>query len=151
VFRTRHQGLARRVLAILLAAAIAGCTAPPPAPTNPFLGTWSTPDSATILIRQDTVVQNQPDGQSVALDRNSCNGRFSFTYTVWHREALAALLPRQPNLDKNLSALLAAPTYPVALLRCDHGDHTYVLLNDHEIVAIYRDGDIGVVEHLARR
>jgi hypothetical protein len=47
--------------------------------------------------------------------------------------------------------LLVAPTYPVASLRCDRGDHTYVLLNDRELVAIYRDGDIGVVERLARR
>jgi hypothetical protein len=46
---------------------------------------------------------------------------------------------------------LVAPSYPVAVLRCDQGDHTYVMLNDHELVAIYRDGDIGVVERLARR
>jgi hypothetical protein len=61
------------------------------------------------------------------------------------------MLPRQPNLSQNLSSLLVAPTYPVASLRCDQGDHTYVLLNDRELVAIYRDGDIGVVERLARR
>ena len=66
-------------------------------------------------------------------------------------QALTALLPRQPGLGKNLSDLLVAPTYPVAQLHCDHGDQTYVLLNDNQLVAIYRDGDIGAIERLARR
>ncbi|MBV8090766.1 MAG: hypothetical protein JO139_14575 [Alphaproteobacteria bacterium] len=47
--------------------------------------------------------------------------------------------------------MLVEPSYPVAMLDCDRGDQTYVLLNDGELVAIYRDGDIGAIERLARR
>jgi hypothetical protein len=47
--------------------------------------------------------------------------------------------------------MLVEPSYPVAMLVCDRGDQTYVLLNDGELVAIYRDGDIGAIERLARR
>jgi hypothetical protein len=140
---------------VFIAQALFACAVPPPpgaaAPQNPFVGTWATAENDRIMIRPDTVVQHQANGQDTALDSQTCNGNFSFSYAVRNRDALTGLLPRQPNLDKNLSAILVAPTYPVALLRCDQGDHTYVLLNDHELVAIYRDGDIGVVERLARR
>ena len=136
---------------ILCLTALLACAVPPAPLRNPFIGTWATSDNDTISIRQDTVVQHQSDGQNIPLDRQTCNGTFSFSYTVQTREALTGLLPRQPDLDKNLSTLLSAPTYPVAQLRCDRGDHTYVLLNDHALVVIYRDGDIGVVQRLARR
>jgi hypothetical protein len=151
VFRCRDRRPVRRALPALLAAGLAACAAPPAPPANPFVGTWATADNDTVTLRQDTVVENQPNGRSTPLDRSTCNGTFSFGYAVWRREALTGLLPRQPNLAQNLSELLVAPTYPVALLRCDQGDHTYVMLNDRELVAIYRDGDIGVVERLARR
>jgi hypothetical protein len=134
-----------------ISAALFGCALPPPPPTNPFVGTWANADNDTITIRQDTVVQNEANGERTPLDKETCNGAFSFGYATWNRNALIGLLPRQPNLDENLSTLLVAPTYPVALLRCDQGDHTYVLLNDHELVAIYRDGEIGAIERLARR
>ena len=39
----------------------------------------------------------------------------------------------------------------MAELDCDRGDQTYVLLNDRQLVAIYRDGDIGAIEQMARR
>jgi hypothetical protein len=153
VFRSREWRHLRGAILTMIAITLFGCAAPPPAsaPRNPFVGTWANADNDTITIRQDTVVPDQRNGQSTPLDSRTCNGNFSFSYTTSKREALAGLLPRQPNLDQNLSALLVAPTYPVAVLRCDQGDHTYVLLNEHELVAIYRDGDIGVVERLARR
>ncbi len=137
---------------LLLLAAPAACTAVgPPQPQNWFVGTWADPDNDTITIRQDTVVQNQRDGRSLALDSSACDGAFSFTYAAWSRQTLTGLLPRQPGLGKSLSDLLVAPSYPVAVLHCGHGDQTYVLLNDRQLVAIYRDGDIGAVERLARR
>jgi hypothetical protein len=137
---------------MLLTAGLAACAvSPPPPPANPFVGTWADADNNMVNIRQDTVVENAPGGQTTALDNKTCNGSFSFGYAVWRRETLIALLPRQPGLTRNLSTQLPAPTYPVALLRCDQGDHTYVMLNDRELLAIYRDGDIGAVEHLARR
>jgi hypothetical protein len=140
-------------VALLFAAIVAACAAPqaPPPPPNPFLGTWATPDNDTVTIRQDTVVETQPNRQSIPLDSATCNGSFSFGYGVRDRTALTGLLPRQPNLEQNLSGLLPAQSYSVAVLRCDKGDHTYVLLNDRELLAIYRDGDIGVIQRLARR
>lgn len=152
MLRCRGRRSFRRVAPTLLSLALAACVAPrPPPEQNPFVGAWADPDNDTIAIRQDTVVQNQPDGQRTALDASTCGGTFSFVYATWSRQALAGLLPRQPDLGKKLSDLLVAPTYPVAALRCAHGDQTYVLLNDRQLVAIYRDGDIGAVERLARR
>jgi hypothetical protein len=133
-------------------AIVAACAAPQaPPPPNPFVGTWATPDNDTVTIRQDTVVESRPNSQGIPLDSTTCNGLFSFGYGVRDQTALTALLPRQPNLQQNLSGLLPAHSYPVAVLRCDKGDHTYVLLNYRELLAIYRDGDIGVIERLARR
>lgn len=151
MFRCRNRRPLRRAVPTLLATVLASCAVPQPPPANPFIGTWTTPDNDTVTLQQNTVIENQSNGQTTPLDNKTCNGTFSFGYAVWNRDSLTGLLPRQPNLSKNLSELLAAPTYPVALLRCDQGDHTYVMLNDHELVAIYRDGDIGVVERLARR
>jgi hypothetical protein len=142
----------RRVVPTPLLLVLAACAASQTSQVqNPFVGTWADPDNDTIAIRQDTVVQNRPDGQSAALDSSLCGGAFSFAYATWSRQALTGLLPRQPDLGKTLSDLLVAPTYPVAVLHCAHGDQTYVLLNDRQLVAIYRDGDIGAIERLARR
>jgi hypothetical protein len=150
--RPRGRPRYRRVAALLLLAAPAACaTQRPPPSQNPFVGIWSDPDNETITIRQDTVVQNQPDGRSIALGTDTCDGAFSFAYANWNRRALTGLLPRQPSLDRTLSDLLVAPVYPVAVLHCGNGDQTYVLLNEHQLVAIYRDGDVGAVERLARR
>lgn len=147
----RDHRLSPRALLVLIPAALFACAAPPAPPPNPFIGTWATGDNNTITIRQDTVVQNQPDGRNTPLDSETCNGAFSFGYSVESRATLTGLLPRQPNLSKDLSALLVAPHYPIATLRCDRGDQTYILRNDRELIAIYRDGDIGAVERLARR
>ena len=127
------------------------CAAPQPQVQNPFLGTWANADNDAITIRADTVVVNQPNGQSTALGNAVCGGVFGFAYATWSSQTLTALVSRQPGLGKNLSELLVAPTYPVAQLHCDHGDQTYILLNDRQLVVIYRDGDIGAIERLARR
>jgi hypothetical protein len=140
-----------RALLLTILLALAACAAPPPQAQSPFIGTWATADNDAITIRADTVVLNQSNGQLTPLDNNVCNGVFSFAYATWNSQALIALLPRQPGLGKNLSELLTAPTYPVAQLHCDHGDQTYILLSDSQLVAIYRDGDIGAIERLARR
>jgi hypothetical protein len=137
---------------MLILLALAACAAPQaPQLQTPFIGSWANADNDTITIRADTIVLNQPNGQSTALGSSGCGGVFSFAYADWSSQALTALLPRQPGLSKNLSEMLVAPTYPVAQLHCGHGDQTYILLNDHQLVAIYRDGDIGAIERLARR
>ena len=124
---------------------------PPSASSNPFIGTWATADNNSVTIRQDTVIQTQPDGRTTALDPATCRGVFRFGYDTKSREALTDLISRQPGLRRKLSEMLVEPSYPVATLDCDRGDQTYVLLNDGELVAIYRDGDIGATERLARR
>ena len=134
----------------LLAVLPLACAAPAP-PPNPFVGTWATADNNAVTIREDTIVQTEPDGKNVTLDKALCRGVFGFGYTTKTRQNLTDLVPRQPELRKKLSELLAQPSYPVAVLDCDQGDQTYVLLNDQQLVAIYRDGDIGAIERLARR
>ena len=140
------------VALLILAGSPLACVVPEAAPSrNPFVGTWATTDNDSVTIRQDTIVQTQPDGQSTALDKNTCPGLFRFVYDTQSRQALTELIPRQPDLRKKLSDLLVEPSYPVARLDCDKGDQTYVLLNDRQLVAIYRDGDIGAIDRLARR
>jgi hypothetical protein len=135
----------------VLAAIPLACALPQsPQTENRFVGTWVTADNASITIRPDTIVQHQPDGESTALDKNACRGIFHFSYGTKSRQALTALVPRQPELRQRLSDLLVEPSYPVAELDCDRGDQTYVLLNDRQLVAIYRDGDIGAIDRLAR-
>jgi hypothetical protein len=118
---------------------------------NPFLGDWVTTENAGITIRPDTVVQHQPDGESTVLDKTACRGAFRFAYGTKSRQALTNLVPRQPDLRQKLSDTLVEPSYAVAELDCDRGDQTYVLLNDRQLLAIYRDGDIGAIERLGRR
>ena len=142
-----------RVIAMLILAAPAlACVAPEPPPArNPFIGTWATADNDSVTIRQETIIQTQSDGRSTALDKDSCRGVFRFGYDTQNRQALTDLIPRQPDLRKKLSELLVEPSYPVARLDCDRGDQTYVLLNERQLVAIYRDGDIGAIDRLVRR
>jgi hypothetical protein len=141
----------RAVPALVLAVAPLACVAPEPSVQNPFLGTWATAENDSVTIRQDTIVQTQPDGRSTALDKETCRGVFRFAYDTKSRQALTDLIARQPEVRKKLSELLVEPSYPVARLDCDRGDQTYVLLNDRQLVAIYRDGDIGAIDRLARR
>jgi hypothetical protein len=122
-----------------------------PGAANPFLGTWATAEHASITFRPDTVLQNPPEGPPQAFGEDTCDGVFHFRYTSESREALTALIPRQPGLQSELSRLLLQPRYRVAELACDQGDQTYILLNDRELVAVYRDGGIGGIERLARR
>ena len=146
-----RRPIRRGVASLILAVMPLGCVAPEQSVQNPFLGTWATADNDSVTIRQDTVVQTQPDGHSTALDKDTCRGVFRFSYDTKSRQALTDLIGRQPDLRKKLSDLLVEPTYPVASLDCDRGDQTYVLLNDRQLVAIYRDGDIGALDRLARR
>ncbi|HEX3417080.1 MAG TPA: hypothetical protein VHT21_11855, partial [Stellaceae bacterium] len=99
----------------------------------------------------DTIIQHQPDGESTSLDQAACRGMFRFAHGTKSRQDLTSLVPRQPDLRQKISDILVEQSYPVAELNCDRGDQTYVLLNDRQLLAIYRDGDIGAIERLARR
>ena len=137
---------------ITFSALVLACT---PLPTqrveDPFVGNWVTAENASITIRPDTIVQHQPDGESTTLDQTACHGMFRFAHGTKSRQDLTGLVPRQPDLRQKISDILVAQSYPVAEVNCDRGDHTYVLLDDRQLLAIYRDGDIGAIERLARR
>ena len=142
----------RLAATMVVGAAPLACTLPPtPGADNPFIGTWATPEQASISIRPETIVQHQANGANTTLDKGACGGVFRFAYGTKSRQALTNLLPRQPELQRRLSDLLVEPSYSVAELNCDRGDQTYVLLNDRQLLAIYRDGEIGAIDRLARR
>jgi hypothetical protein len=142
-----------RVVATMIGATLPlACAVPAPDRVdNRLVGTWTTAENASVTIRPDTIVQHQPDGESAALDKNACRGVFRFTYDTKTRQDLIALVPRQPDLQRRLADILVDASYPVAELDCDRGDQTYVLLDDRQLVAIYRDGDIGAIDHLKRQ
>jgi hypothetical protein len=137
------------VVLALIAMLPGACVVPPP-PSNPFLGAWSTAERSHIAFRDDTVVINPPDAPPTAMSAQSCPGGFQFRYGRQSREALLALAAQQPDLGRRLTSLLVQPEYPVAELHCDQGDNTYVLLNDRDLVAIYRDQGIAGIEQLSR-
>ena len=140
--------LPRLAVSALLAALAAGCAAPPP--VNPFAGAWATADRQQIAFRDDTIMVNPPDARPTAMGAESCAGAFRFGYGRKSREALIGLAPHQPDLRGKLASLLVRPDYPVAELGCGEGDSTYVLLDERDLVAIYRDRDVAGIERLSR-
>ena len=46
--------------------------------------------------------------------------------------------------------MLVKPEYPVADVTCDQGGTTYLMLDDRELLAIYRDAGVGGLERLSR-
>jgi hypothetical protein len=143
-------GSPRLLLLAVVAALPAACVTVPEPPKNPFLGAWSTAEKSQIAFRDDTVVINPPDAQPTAMSAQSCPQGFQFQYGRKSRDALLALTINQPDVTRRLGSMLVQPEYPVAELRCDQGDNTYVLLNDRDLVAIYRDQGIAGVEQLSR-
>ena len=141
----------RRFLPLLLIATLpAACSIPKLTPPNPFVGAWATAERQQIAFRDDTVVFNPPGEKPTPLGAETCSGKFRFSYSRQNRDTLLALVPRQPDLRRRLTGLLAQPEYSVAELTCGEGGTTYVLLDDKQLVAIHRDLDIAGVEVLSR-
>jgi hypothetical protein len=137
-----------RSVFVIAATLPAACAMPP---ANPFLGAWATPERNAITFRDATVVVTPTSGEApTEMSPQACAGRFHFGYSRKSRDQLAALIARQPDLRAQLDSLLRQPEYPVAELGCDQGSNTYVLLDERDLVAIYRDGDIAAVERLSR-
>src|SRR5438309_5369728 len=138
-----------RPAALVVLAALAACAVPEP-PANPFAGAWTTAERHQIAFRDTTIMVNQPDAQPTAMGAESCAGAFRFGYGRMSREALIGLAPHQPDLRGKLANLLVQPDYAVAELTCGEGNSTYVLLDDRDLVAIYRDRDVAGIERLSR-
>jgi hypothetical protein len=142
--------LPRLALLALAAALPVACTVPEAPPANPFAGAWATEERQQIAFRDDTIMVTPPDAAPTPMGADSCAGAFRFGYGRKSREALLGLTPQQPDLRNRLADLLVNPDYPVAELACGAGDSTYVLLDERDLVAIYRDRDIAAVERLSR-
>ncbi len=138
-----------RLGVLALAALLPVACAEPPPPANPFLGTWGNADVGRLTFQDTTLIINPPGGPQT-LGPNTCGGRFRFGYSRKTRDALTATLAAQPDLRNRLGKMLTAGDYQVADLNCDNGNNTYVLLNDRDVIAIYRDGDVGNIERLQR-
>jgi hypothetical protein len=150
---------ARRILhfASRLAAAISlallptGCfvlEGPPPA--NPLIGTWSNADNDRVTFSDSSVVVTPNSGKAVTMGPSDCNGVFKVSYGRMATVSFATMFPTQPDLEAQLKKALVAADYPVADVTCDQGGTTYFMLDDRQVLAVYRDSGIGGLEHLTR-
>jgi hypothetical protein len=146
---------ASRVVALVVAALLpTACAAPgPPAPSPgaaPFAGAWTSGAHQQIAFRLDTVVITPPDRPPTPLNAAACDGTFRFGYGRESRGTLLGLPVHQPDLQRQLAAMLRAPDYSVASLTCGAGGTVYVMLDAHNLLAIHRDRDIAGIEQLRR-
>jgi hypothetical protein len=117
---------------------------------NEILGVWTTRDNAKVSFREDTVVLTSPTGAPTPITAADCNGGFFFRYGKMTSQSLTGIAAAQPDVNQKLTTMLVAPVYPVAELGCDHGTSTYVMLDDHDLVAIYRDRDVVGLDRMTR-
>lgn len=137
----------RAIAVALIAALPLGCATEP---ANPFAGTWTTRDNDRISFSEGTIVVAPSRGPSAVMSPQACPKDFRFGYSTQSREALTALIRNQADLRRKLAGLLVQPDYRVAQMNCDQGFNTYVLLDDRDLVAIYRDGDIAGIDRFSR-
>lgn len=142
--------LARPVL-ILFALLPAACADFAFGPTpNPFIGAWTTTDHNKVSFNETTIELTSPDGKPTPITAAECGGGFHFIYGRMTRESIASLAAGQPDVDQKLTGLLGKPVYPVAELTCDRGTSTYVMLDDRDLVAVYRDRDVVGLDRMTR-
>ncbi len=140
-----------RPVLILLALLPAACEGFGFGPTpNGFIGAWSTSDRASVAFNEDTVVLTSPEGKPTPISAAECSGGFFFHYGRMTRESITGIAAAQPDIGRKLSDMLVNPVYPVAELGCDRGTSTYVMLDEHDLVAIYRDRDVVGLDRMTR-
>jgi hypothetical protein len=121
-----------------------------PGPDNPIAGTWANTENDRVTFNTDSVTVTPNNGKSTAMGPGECNGIFKIAYGRMATAPFAKLFPAQPDLEDKLKALLVRPEYPVAEVTCDRGGTTYLMIGDHDLLAIYRDAGLGGIERLKR-
>jgi hypothetical protein len=146
--KIRAQTRLLAVLAGLLPTACAFFSPQPPA--SPLIGNWTTPDNNRVTFRPDAVVVTPDKGQPTTMSAGECNGVYKLVYGRMETAPLQQAFAAQADLKAKLKQMLDKPEYPVADVTCDQGGTTYLLLDDRQVLAIYRDAGVGGVEHLTR-
>ena len=133
-----------------IGAFLAACALFEAPPANPIIGTWANSDNDRVTFTADSVTVTPNNGKPTAMGPGDCNGVFTIAYGRMATAPFATLFPTQADLEDKLKGLLLKPEYPVADVTCDKGGTTYFMLDDRELLAIYRDAGVGGVERLSR-
>jgi len=141
-----------RVLAVLAALLSASCGFLPfqQQPANALIGSWATADHNKVTFRADAVVVTPDKGPATTIGPSDCNGVYKLQYGRMDTAALRKSFATQADLQGKLKQLLVKPDYLVADVTCDQGGTTYLMLDDRQMVAIYRDAGVGGIESLSR-
>ena len=119
-------------------------------PPSPLIGTWSTADHNQVTFRPDAVTVIPDKGNPTTLGKADCNGNYKLAYGRMQTAPLQQAFATQADLTAKLKQLLLQPDYPVADVTCDKGGTTYLMLDDRQMIAVYRDAGVGGLEHLTR-
>jgi len=149
--RARVCSIGKRLAVVLLALSPAACAIlEGPEPPNPLIGTWTTADNNRVTFKSDAVVVAPDKGKPTTMGKSECNGVYKLAYGRMQTAPLKQLFPLQVDLSAQLKQLLVRPEYPVAEMTCDRGGTTYLMLDDRQLLAIYRDGAVGGIERMTR-
>jgi hypothetical protein len=146
--KTKLQGRLIVALAALLPAACGFF--PSGQPANPLVGTWSTQEHNLVTFQPDRVVVTPDKGKPTTMSASDCNGVYKLVYGRMATAPLKQAFVGQADLAARLKQLLLQPDYPVADVTCDQGGTTYLMLDDRQMLAIYRDGGVGGLERYTR-
>lgn len=119
-------------------------------PASPLIGTWSTADHNQVTFQPDRVVVTPDKGKPTTMSTSDCNGVYKLSYGRMATSPLQRAFVAQPDLEAKLKQFLTQPDYAVADVTCDRGGTTYLMLDDRQMLAIYRDAGVGGLERLSR-
>ena len=119
-------------------------------PANPLVGSWTTADRNKVIFSADTVVIAPDKEKPMTMGPRDCNGVYKLQYGRMDTAALKRSFPSQADLQGKLKQLLVKPDYPVVDVTCDRGGTTYLMLDDRQMIAVYRDGGVGGLETYSR-
>ncbi len=143
----------RLVAAVVIPLAAASCAYLPfrlEPPVSPLVGNWTTQDHNQVSLREGAVIVTPDKGQATTMGPGDCNGVYKLQYGVMDTSALERSFPSQPDFSSKLRQLLVKPEYQVADVTCDQGGTTYLLLDDRQMLAVYRDSGVGGTEAYSR-